>query len=174
MAHVAVKLKAEGFEDTCTQALVHIAKVAADAGLHPGKDIDMPPDLLALFDTLPLCVANATEELTTFRQGVGISFRACVQDVEKNFAAVRPWLVDNSKWQQLKQIDTLLAELRGHASHDNVFTENAEKLEKLMQDVSSMIPKIEALKDFGLVVDLSTLQDAVDAFRSKKRRRTQP
>ena len=57
---------------------------------------------------------------------------------------------------------------------DNDITENAERFGKLMQNVSSMMPKIESLKDFGVVVDLSTLQDAVDAFRSKKRRRTQP
>ena len=53
MIHVAIKLKAESFDDTCTQALVHIAKVATDVRLKLGKDINTPPDLLALFDTLP-------------------------------------------------------------------------------------------------------------------------
>ena len=43
-----------------------------------------------------------------------------------------------------------------------------------MQNVSSMMPKMESLKDFGVAVDLGTLQDAVEAFGSKKRRRTQP
>ena len=83
MAHLAIKLKAEGFDDACTQALIHIATVATEAGLNPGKDFEMPPDLLALFNTLPLCVANSNDELTTFRRGVGISFRACVQTVDK-------------------------------------------------------------------------------------------
>ena len=174
MAHVAAQLKAGGFEYSCNQALIHITKVAADAGLHPGKDFYMPPDLLALLDELPNYVTKATEELITFRQGVGITFRGCVYDVEKSFNAVRAWLVDNKKWQQLKQTDSILAELRCSASRENVFTDNAEQLEKLMLDVSSMLPKIEALKALGLDADVSVLEDVVQAFGVNKRRKTQP
>ena len=54
MTHVAIKLKAESFDDTCTQALTHIAKVATDVRLKLGKDINMPPDLLALMPKIEL------------------------------------------------------------------------------------------------------------------------
>ena len=85
-------------------------------------------------------------------------------------------------WQELQDMENLLAELfllslessEFTETQENVSTEGAEKFKNLMQHMQSTMPKIESLRDLGVTVDLSALQKAVDACSSPKRRRTQP
>ena len=176
------ELKEGGFNDTCTEALLHIATFDADVGLHPGKDSELRPNLQATLKTLPACMPKPNEDWTTFRRAVAVAFQSCVQTVEKDFAIVKPSLIECRKWQEFQDMENLLAELfllflesfEFTETQENASTEGAEKFQNLMQHMQSMMPKIESFRDLGVTVDLSALQKAVDACSSPKRRRAQP
>ena len=75
MTYMAKNLKAEGFDEACTQVLTHIQKNAAEAKLTPGKDFEMPLDILAVFKMLAPLVPDPDADMTIWQLGVLLVFQ---------------------------------------------------------------------------------------------------